>query len=137
GEKPRYDGCCRDHAHSHTPDEPHVLRFRNPQEGSVIFDDKIRGPIEISNQELDDLIIRRTDGAPTYNFCVVIDDWDMEITHVIRGEDHINNTPRQINILKALNAPVPEYAHVSMILGDDGKKLSKRHGAVSVMQYRD
>lgn len=137
GEKPRYDGCCRDHAHSHTPDEPHVVRFRNPQEGSVIFDDKIRGPIEISNQELDDLIIRRTDGAPTYNFCVVIDDWDMEITHVIRGEDHINNTPRQINILKALNAPVPEYAHVSMILGDDGKKLSKRHGAVSVMQYRD
>ncbi|VTR34631.1 Glutamate--tRNA ligase [Serratia fonticola] len=93
-----------------------------------IFDDKIRGPIEFSNQELDDLIIRRTDGAPTYNFCVVIDDWDMEITHVIRGEDHINNTPRQINILKALGAPVPEYAHVSMILGDDGKKLSKRHG---------
>ncbi|ENR5392102.1 TPA: glutamate--tRNA ligase [Providencia rettgeri] len=136
-EKPRYDGCCRDHAHNHTPDEPHVVRFRNPQEGSVIFDDKIRGPIEFSNQELDDLIIRRTDGSPTYNFCVVIDDWDMEITHVIRGEDHINNTPRQINILKALGAPVPVYAHVSMILGDDGKKLSKRHGAVSVMQYRD
>jgi glutamyl-tRNA synthetase len=102
-----------------------------------VFDDKIRGPIEFSNQELDDLIIRRTDGSPTYNFCVVIDDWDMEITHVIRGEDHINNTPRQINILKALGAPVPEYAHVSMILGDDGKKLSKRHGAVGVMQYRD
>ncbi len=103
----------------------------------MIFDDKIRGPIEFSNQELDDLIIRRTDGSPTYNFCVVIDDWDMEITHVIRGEDHINNTPRQINILKALGAPVPEYAHVSMILGDDGKKLSKRYNAVSVMQYRD
>lgn len=136
-EKPRYDGCCRDHAHNHTPDEPHVVRFRNPQEGSVIFNDLIRGPIEFSNQELDDLIIRRTDGSPTYNFCVVVDDWDMEITHVIRGEDHINNTPRQINILKALGAPVPEYAHVSMILGDDGKKLSKRHGAVSVMQYRD
>lgn len=114
-----------------------MVRFRNPQEGSVIFDDKIRGPIEFSNQELDDLIIRRTDGSPTYNFCVVVDDWDMEITHVIRGEDHINNTPRQINILKALGAPVPEYAHVSMILGDDGKKLSKRHGAVGVMQYRD
>lgn len=114
-----------------------MVRFRNPQDGSVIFNDRIRGPIEFSNQELDDLIIRRTDGSPTYNFCVVIDDWDMEITHVIRGEDHINNTPRQINILKALGAPVPEYAHVSMILGDDGKKLSKRHGAVGVMQYRD
>ena len=112
------------------------MRFANPQEGSVIFDDQIRGPIEFSNQELDDLIIRRTDGSPTYNFCVVVDDWDMAITHVIRGEDHINNTPRQINILKALNAPVPVYAHVSMINGDDGKKLSKRHGAVSVMQYR-
>lgn len=137
GEKPRYDGCCRDTEHGHTSDEPHVVRFRNPQEGSVIFDDQIRGPIEFSNQELDDLIIRRTDGSPTYNFCVVIDDWDMGITHVIRGEDHINNTPRQINILKAIGAEVPIYAHVSMILGDDGKKLSKRHGAVSVMQYRD
>lgn len=137
GEKPRYDGRCR-HDHSeHAADEPCVVRFANPQEGSVIFDDQIRGPIEFSNQELDDLIIRRTDGSPTYNFCVVVDDWDMQITHVIRGEDHINNTPRQINILKALNAPVPVYAHVSMINGDDGKKLSKRHGAVSVMQYRD
>ncbi len=136
-EKPRYDGRCR-HSHEHHADnEPCVVRFANPQEGSVIFDDQIRGPIEFSNQELDDLIIRRTDGSPTYNFCVVVDDWDMEITHVIRGEDHINNTPRQINILKALNAPVPLYAHVSMINGDDGKKLSKRHGAVSVMQYRD
>ncbi|WP_241612741.1 glutamate--tRNA ligase [Rosenbergiella epipactidis] len=137
GEKPRYDGCCRDTEHGHTADEPHVVRFRNPQEGSVIFDDQIRGPIEFSNQELDDLIIRRTDGSPTYNFCVVVDDWDMGITHVIRGEDHINNTPRQINILKAIGAEVPVYAHVSMILGDDGKKLSKRHGAVGVMQYRD
>ena len=137
GEKPRYDGCCRDTEHGHSPDEPHVVRFRNPQEGSVIFDDQIRGPIEFSNQELDDLIIRRTDGSPTYNFCVVVDDWDMGITHVIRGEDHINNTPRQINILKAIGAEVPIYAHVSMILGDDGKKLSKRHGAVGVMQYRD
>lgn len=137
GEKPRYDGYCRSHAHNHTPNEPHVVRFRNPQQGSVIFEDQIRGPIEFSNLELDDLIIRRTDGSPTYNFCVVIDDWDMKITHVIRGEDHINNTPRQINILTAIGAPIPVYAHVSMILGDDGKKLSKRHGAVSVMQYRD
>ncbi|MCX8956701.1 glutamate--tRNA ligase [Erwinia psidii] len=136
-EKPRYDGRCRDGHHHHADDQPYVVRFRNPQEGSVIFDDQIRGPIEFSNQELDDLIIRRTDGAPTYNFCVVIDDWDMQITHVIRGEDHINNTPRQINILKAIGAQVPVYAHVSMILGDDGKKLSKRHGAVGVMQYRD
>ncbi len=137
GEKPRYDGRCRHSHEHHADDEPCVVRFANPQDGSVIFDDQIRGPIEFSNQELDDLIIRRTDGSPTYNFCVVVDDWDMEITHVIRGEDHINNTPRQINILKALNAPVPMYAHVSMINGDDGKKLSKRHGAVSVMQYRD
>ncbi|MGK2888891.1 MAG: glutamate--tRNA ligase [Candidatus Malihini olakiniferum] len=136
-EKPRYDGYCRDSHEHHAADEPHAVRFRNPQDGSVIFNDRIRGPIEFSNQELDDLIICRTDGSPTYNFCVVIDDWDMEITHVIRGEDHINNTLRQINILKALGAPVPEYAHVSMILGSDGKKLSKRHGAVSVMQYRD
>ena len=125
------------HHEHHADNEPCVVRFANPQDGSVIFDDQIRGPIEFSNQELDDLIIRRTDGSPTYNFCVVVDDWDMAITHVIRGEDHINNTPRQINILKALNAPVPVYAHVSMINGDDGKKLSKRHGAVSVMQYRD
>lgn len=137
GEKPRYDGCCRSGNGHHDDREPHVVRFANPQEGSVIFNDQIRGPIEFSNRELDDLIIRRSDGSPTYNFCVVVDDWDMEITHVIRGEDHINNTPRQINILKALNAPVPVYAHVSMINGDDGKKLSKRHGAVSVMQYRD
>ena len=128
GEKPRYDGRCRHSHEHHADDEPCVVRFANPQEGSVVFDDQIRGPIEFSNQELDDLIIRRTDGSPTYNFCVVVDDWDMEITHVIRGEDHINNTPRQINILKALKAPVPVYAHVSMINGDDGKKLSKRHG---------
>ncbi|ELY2861370.1 glutamate--tRNA ligase [Cronobacter sakazakii] len=137
GEKPRYDGHCRHSHEHHADDEPCVVRFANPQDGSVVFDDQIRGPIEFSNLELDDLIIRRTDGSPTYNFCVVVDDWDMEITHVIRGEDHINNTPRQINILKALGAPVPLYAHVSMINGDDGKKLSKRHGAVSVMQYRD
>ena len=137
GEKPRYDGHCRDSHEHHADDEPYVIRFRNPQEGSVVFDDHVRGRIEFANTELDDLIIRRTDGVPTYNFCVVVDDWDMEITHVVRGEDHINNTPRQINIYHALGAPVPEFAHVSMILGDDGAKLSKRHGAVGVMQYRD
>jgi len=141
-ESPRYDGKCSHGAvitdkSAVTTDEDFVIRFRNPKEGSVIVDDKIRGKVEFSNSELDDLIIRRTDGSPTYNFCVVIDDWDMGITSVVRGEDHLNNTPRQINILKALGAPVPEYAHVAMILGDDGAKLSKRHGAVGVMQYRD
>lgn len=135
-QKPRYDRYCLQD-HNNTPNQPHVVRFKNPTEGSVIFEDAVRGRIEISNSELDDLIIRRTDGSPTYNFCVVVDDWDMGITHVVRGEDHINNTPRQINILKALGAPIPTYAHVSMINGDDGQKLSKRHGAVSVMQYRD
>ena len=117
--------------------DPCVIRFRNPKEGSVVFDDQIRGRIEIRNDQLDDLIIRRTDGSPTYNFCVVVDDIDMGITHVIRGEDHINNTPRQINIYEAIGAKVPTFAHCAMILGDDGAKLSKRHGAVSVMQYRD
>ncbi|NDV90954.1 glutamate--tRNA ligase [Alteromonas sp. 345S023] len=136
GEKPRYPGTWRDRT-DHPEGEPFVIRFKNPLEGKVVIKDHIRGNIEISNSELDDLIIQRTDGTPTYNFCVVVDDWDMGITHVVRGEDHINNTPRQINILTALGAPIPEYAHVSMILGDDGKKLSKRHGAVSVMQYRD
>ncbi|QLB12480.1 glutamyl-tRNA synthetase [Bisgaardia hudsonensis] len=135
-EKPRYDRYCL-HNQENPLDRPHVVRFKNPQEGSVVFEDAVRGRIEINNSELDDLIIRRTDGSPTYNFCVVVDDWDMGITHVVRGEDHINNTPRQINILKALGAPIPTYAHVSMINGDDGQKLSKRHGAVSVMQYRD
>ena len=136
GEKPRYPGTWRDRT-DHPEGQPFVVRFKNPLEGSVTINDHVRGTIEISNSELDDLVIQRTDGTPTYNFCVVVDDWDMNITHVVRGEDHINNTPRQINILKALGAPIPEYAHVSMILGDDGKKLSKRHGAVSVMQYRD
>lgn len=136
GEKPRYPGTWRDRT-DHPDDTPFAIRFKNPKDGAVVFKDHVRGDISISNTELDDLVIRRTDGAPTYNFCVVVDDWEMGITHVVRGEDHINNTPRQINILKALGAPVPEYAHVSMILGDDGKKLSKRHGAVSVMQYRD
>ncbi|WP_100658465.1 glutamate--tRNA ligase [Alteromonas flava] len=136
GEKPRYPGTWRDRT-DHPAGQPYVIRFKNPQQGSVVFTDHVRGKIEIANAEMDDLVIMRSDGTPTYNFCVVVDDWDMGITHVVRGEDHINNTPRQINILHALGAPVPEYAHVSMILGDDGKKLSKRHGAVSVMQYRD
>ncbi len=136
GEKPRYPGTWRDRT-DHPEGQPFAIRFKNPQQGSVVINDHIRGRIEIQNSELDDLIIQRSDGTPTYNFCVVVDDWDMGITHVVRGEDHINNTPRQINILNALGAPIPEYAHVSMILGDDGKKLSKRHGAVSVMQYRD
>lgn len=138
GEKPRYDGHCRDNpACTIDAQQPYVIRFRNPCNGQVTFADLIRGEITFANQELDDLIIQRSDGSPTYNFCVVVDDWDMGITHVIRGEDHINNTPRQINILQALGATIPQYAHVSMILGEDGKKLSKRHGAVSVMQYRD
>ena len=120
GEKPRYPGTWRDRT-DHPVAAPYVVRFKNPLEGEVVINDHIRGDITISNTELDDLIIMRTDGAPTYNFCVVVDDWDMGITHVVRGEDHINNTPRQINILHALGAPIPEYAHVSMILGDDGK----------------
>ncbi|EPE37859.1 glutamyl-tRNA synthetase [Candidatus Photodesmus katoptron] len=122
-----------------TPNDntPHVVRFRNPKTGSVVFNDKIRGRIEIHNQQLDDLIIRRSDGIPTYNFCVVVDDWDMGITHVIRGEEHINNTPRQINIYQALGAKIPIYAHCSMILGDNGAKLSKRQDAESIMHYRN
>ena len=135
-QKPRYDGHCR-HLTAHDLSQPHVIRFKNPTEGEVTFDDLVRGPITVANQELDDLIIARTDGTPTYNLTVVVDDWDMSITHVIRGDDHINNTPRQINILKALGAQLPLYAHVPMILGGDGKRLSKRHGAVSVMQYRE
>lgn len=137
-EKPRYDGKCRGlSAEQIDLSQDHVIRFKNPQEGEVTFKDVVKGSITIANKELDDLIIARTDGSPTYNFTVVIDDMDMGITQVIRGDDHINNTPRQINIFKALGAPIPEYGHVPMILGDDGKKLSKRHGAVSVMQYRD
>ncbi|ASX26402.1 glutamate--tRNA ligase [Candidatus Williamhamiltonella defendens] len=137
GLKPRYDGRCRHYQNPPSDKTLSVVRFSNPEEGCVTFNDKIRGEIKFSNKELDDLIIRRSDGLPTYNFCVVIDDWEMGITHVIRGEDHINNTPRQINILKALNAPVPEYAHVSMILGENGQKLSKRFNAVGIMEYRD
>ena len=138
-EKPRYDGRWRPEPGKILPappaDVPPVVRFRNPKDGVVAWDDQVKGRIEFANAELDDLIIARADGTPTYNFCVCVDDWDMGITHVIRGDDHVNNTPRQINILKALGAEVPTYAHLSMILGDDGAKLSKRHGAVSVMQY--
>ncbi|MFA6016208.1 MAG: glutamate--tRNA ligase [Gallionellaceae bacterium] len=139
GEKPRYDGRWRPEAGKTMPAIPAgiqpVVRFKNPTDGVVSWKDMVKGEIEFQNSELDDLIIARADGTPTYNFCVVVDDWDMGITQVIRGDDHVNNTPRQINILKALNATVPNYAHLSMILGDDGQKLSKRHGAVSVMQY--
>jgi glutamyl-tRNA synthetase len=132
-EKPRYDGHCRHRQVS--AEAPHVVRFLNPEDGEVAFEDMVHGRIAFANAELDDLVIRRTDGSPTYNFTVVVDDMDMEITHVIRGDDHINNTPRQINMLRALGREPPCYAHVPMILGDDGSRLSKRHGAVSVMQY--
>ncbi len=134
-QKPRYDGHCR---HRNVSAEgPHVVRFLNPEDGEVAFDDMVHGRIAFANAELDDLVIRRTDGSPTYNFTVVVDDMDMEITHVIRGDDHINNTPRQINMLRALGRAPPRYAHVPMILGDDGSRLSKRHGAVSVMHIND
>lgn len=141
GEKPRYDGLWRPEPGKVLPQIPPgiapVIRFRNPAEGSTAWEDAVKGRIEFNNAELDDLVIARPDGTPTYNFCVCVDDWDMDITHVIRGDDHVNNTPRQINILKALGARIPVYAHLSMILGDDGTKLSKRHGAVSVMQYEE
>lgn len=136
GLKPRYDGICRHRIEPESNVIP-VIRFRNPDSGSVVFIDKVRGRIEWKNEELDDLILWRSDDYPTYNFAVVVDDIDMQITDVIRGDDHINNTPRQINIYHALDATPPEFAHLPMILGADGTKLSKRHGAVSVMQYRD
>lgn len=135
-EKPRYDGRCRGLEAPRPGVEP-VIRFRNPDDGEVVIEDLVRGRVVIANRELDDLIIARSDGTPTYNFTVVVDDLDMGITHVIRGDDHLNNTPRQMNILAALGASIPKYAHVPMILGADGARLSKRHGAVSVMQYRD
>ncbi|MFA5522117.1 MAG: glutamate--tRNA ligase [Castellaniella sp.] len=139
GLKPRYDGTWRPEPGKTLPPVPEgrrpVVRFRNPGDGATGWNDMVKGPISIDNAELDDLIIARPDGTPTYNFCVVVDDSDMLITHVIRGDDHINNTPRQINILRALGAPIPEYGHVPMILGPDGDKLSKRHGAVSIMEY--
>ena len=138
GEKPRYDGRWRpENAHGKTPPagvKP-VVRFRNPDSGDVGWNDLVKGPISISNSELDDLVLARGDGVPTYNFAVVVDDIDMGITHVLRGDDHVNNTPRQINIYRALGAPLPRFGHLPMILGPDGQKLSKRHGAVSVLQY--
>jgi glutamyl-tRNA synthetase len=134
--KPRYDGFCR-HQSSEQTNEPFVLRFKNPEEGQVSWPDLVHGIICFENTELDDLIILRTDNTPTYNFTVVVDDMDMQMTHVLRGDDHINNTPRQLNIFKALKVSAPHYGHLPMILGDDGQRLSKRHGAVSVMQYRD
>ncbi|MGD8310192.1 MAG: glutamate--tRNA ligase [Chromatiales bacterium] len=133
--KPRYDGYCRNRQVG--AGEPHVIRFRNPVDGAVVVDDLVRGRVVFQNSELDDLIIRRSDGSPTYNLTVVVDDLDMAVSHVIRGDDHLNNTPRQINILKALGHEPPRYGHVPMILGADGARLSKRHGAVSVMQYRE
>ncbi|MGR9114420.1 MAG: glutamate--tRNA ligase [Gammaproteobacteria bacterium] len=135
-EKPRYNGKCRD-GNGITEGVQPVIRFKNPEHGAVTINDLVKGDIVIANKELDDLIIARSDGTPTYNLTVVVDDMDMGVSHVIRGDDHINNTPRQINILKALGAEVPQYAHLPMILGADGARLSKRHGAVSVMQYRD
>lgn len=137
GEKPRYDGRCRGLG-SAPPNAPApVVRFKNPLDGQVVVDDRVRGPLVFDNRELDDLVIARPDGTPTYNFTVVIDDYEMAVTHVIRGDDHINNTPRQQNIFAALGAPLPTFAHVPMILGPDGQRLSKRHGAVSVMQFQE
>jgi len=134
-QKPRYDGCCRELGLEPDTGSEFVVRFKNPQQGGVVFRDHVKGTVSVKNSELDDLIIARSNGTPTYNLTVVVDDMDMQITHVVRGDDHVNNTPRQINILKALGAETPEYAHVPMILGDDGKRLSKRHGAVGIMQY--
>jgi glutamyl-tRNA synthetase len=136
GEKPRYDGRWRNRTDS-IPGVAPVVRFKNPLVGEAVVDDVVHGRVVFQNSELDDLIIARSDGTPTYNFCVVVDDMDMQITHVIRGDDHLNNTPRQLNMLLALGARPPIYAHLPMILGPDGAKLSKRHGAVSVLQYRD
>jgi glutamyl-tRNA synthetase len=137
GLKPRYDGRWRDSTATPPAGVQPVVRFKNPMDGVVVWDDLVKGRIAVHNTELDDLVIARGDGTPTYNFSVVVDDMDMAITHVIRGDDHVNNTPRQINILKALGATLPQYAHVPMILGVDGERLSKRHGAVSVMQYEE
>ena len=135
-QKPRYDGRCRERREP-LPGVTPVVRFRNPQDGAVIVDDAVHGKVVFQNAELDDLIIERSDGNPTYNFCVVVDDYDMKVTHVIRGDDHLNNTPRQMNMLRAMGVEPPVYAHLPMILGPDGTKLSKRHGAVSVLYYRE
>lgn len=136
-QKPRYDGHCRHLTKPPSSEIKPVIRFKNPPVGEVMVRDLIKGTVVFNNNELDDLIIARSDGTPTYNFTVVVDDWDMGITDVIRGDDHLNNTPRQVNILEALGAKVPQYAHVPMILGRDGQRLSKRHGAVSVTSYKD
>ncbi len=135
GLNPKYDGKCRDLSLSESDNT--VIRFKNPEDGSVVFEDLVKGEIEFRNEEIDDFIIVRSDGAPTYNLCVVVDDLDMKISHVIRGDDHINNTPKQINVFKALKVEPPTYGHVPMILGEDGKRMSKRHGAVGVSEYRD
>ncbi|MFP7722679.1 glutamate--tRNA ligase [Lysobacter sp. A3-1-A15] len=137
GEKPRYSGAARDAGLPRRDDPNRVIRFRNPLDGVVAWEDKVKGRIEIANSELDDLVIFRSDGYATYNFAVVVDDMDMGITDVVRGDDHVNNTPRQINIYRALGAPVPHFAHLPMILDPEGAKLSKRTGAADVMQYRD
>jgi glutamyl-tRNA synthetase len=141
GEKTHYDGRWRPEPGKTLPEPPAgvepVIRFRNPPSGDVSWDDLVKGPITISNTEIDDLVIMRADGVPTYNFAVVVDDWDMGITHVFRGDEHVNNTPWQINIFHALGAPLPRFGHLPIILGDDGLKLSKRRGAVSVTAYRD
>ncbi len=135
-QKPRYDGHCRG-AKLTSDTTACVIRFHNPVQGTVSFNDSVHGAIHIQNSELDDFVLTRTDGVPTYNFSVVVDDIDMQITHVIRGDDHINNTPKQINLYQALGETIPQYAHIPMVLGNDGKRMSKRHGAVSVMQYQE
>ncbi|MBN2606595.1 MAG: glutamate--tRNA ligase [Thiotrichales bacterium] len=137
GEKPRYDGRYRDFKGTPPEGVKPVIRFKNPLDGDVVIDDIVKGKVTVSNKELDDLIIARSDGTPTYNLTVVVDDWDMNVTHVIRGDDHLNNTPRQINLYHALGASLPRFAHIPMVLGQDGSRLSKRHGAVSVLQYKE
>ena len=137
GDKPRYDGRCRHGDHPHKNDNPPVIRFKNPLDGKVVIEDLIQGTVVYKNEELDDLIIARSDGTPTYNLTVVVDDMDMQITDVIRGDDHLNNTPRQINIFHALGTKAPNYAHVPLILGEDGSRLSKRYGAINILQYKE
>ncbi|VAW43899.1 Glutamyl-tRNA synthetase [hydrothermal vent metagenome] len=137
GEKPRYDGRYREFTGEPPAGIDPVIRFKNPLDGEVVIDDLVKGQVVVANKELDDLIIARSDGTPTYNLTVVVDDWDMGMTHVIRGDDHLNNTPRQINLYKAIGADVPKFAHIPMVLGEDGSRLSKRHGAVSVLQYKE
>jgi len=137
GEKPRYDGRYRNFNGEAPEGIKPVIRFKNPEEGEVVINDQVKGKVVIANKELDDLIIARSDGTPTYNLTVVVDDWDMGVTHVIRGDDHLNNTPRQINLYEAIGAEVPKFSHIPMVLGEDGSRLSKRHGAVSVLQYKE